>query len=351
MSQRFLINRFNEWRHAGEPLALVTVIATQGSTYSKAGRHLLIRSTGEHAGLVSGGCLEGDLAEHAHNVMQTGTSTLLTYDMRDDADEIWGMGVGCNGLIEVLVQKLAPEENWAPFDALAQAMTRPESCIASLVTQSTDQAIPVGRTCLRDCDGQLMAGDDLPAPDAVPQLSNTEHCSILHWQINPWPRLLLLGAGADAEPVCDMAMNLGWEVVVADHRAALLKTNDFSRADQSLLVEPEKLAQTLSLKDFSACVVMSHHLETDRCYLQQLADNFPLPTGTYAGVLGPAARREKLLANLRTPSTEFVQLLRGPVGLDIGADSPESIALSLLSEIQAVHAQRQGGSISRSPGV
>ncbi|MEC9375927.1 MAG: XdhC family protein [Pseudomonadota bacterium] len=347
MSQRFLINKFNEWRRRKEPLALVTVVATEGSTYSKAGRHILIRSTGEHVGLVSGGCLEGDLAEHAENSINTGDSQLITYDMRDDADQIWGMGVGCNGLIEVLVQKLSYEENWEPFKTLANAIASPKVSIASMVIESEDPKIPVGSLGILDSNNKFISGKELPAPTKhLPCISNINSKKILSWQIDPWPRLLLLGGGPDAEPVCNMAINLGWKVTVVDHRATLIQSNGFINADEKVLLEPNELSLKIKLEEFSACVVMSHHLETDLVYLQQLAKSFSATDFKYIGVLGPSERRLKLLDQLTDIPSNFTKFLRGPVGLDIGAKSPETIALSLLGEIQAVHAQRSGGPIT-----
>ncbi len=111
------------------------------------------------------------------------------------------------------------------------------------------------------------------------------------------------------------------------------------------VIEPAQLAAAIDLDAFSACLVMSHHLETDCAYTQQLAAHFPQRSGRYLGVLGPAARREKILSTIENPPAGFAEWLRGPVGLDIGADSPEGIALSVLSEIQACDAGRSGGAI------
>jgi xanthine/CO dehydrogenase XdhC/CoxF family maturation factor len=128
-----------------------------------------------------------------------------------------------------------------------------------------------------------------------------------------------------------MAAELGWFVTVADHRPAYLARAGFERAAHTALVEPERLATALPLRDFDAIVVMSHHLATDRKYLAQLAD---LDT-RYLGVLGPRARRDRLLAELPDAASRLRERLKGPVGLDIGADSPESIALSILAELKS----------------
>ncbi len=153
---------------------------------------------------------------------------------------------------------------------------------------------------------------------------------MLYACVQPIPKLLVLGGGLDAVPLVGMAAELGWFVTVADHRPAYVSRDGFQRAERTLLVEPGELGQALALHEFDAVIVMSHHLETDRKYLAELA-GCPL---RYLGVLGPRARRDRLLASLKETAPELDALLKGPVGLDIGADSPESIALSILAELQ-----------------
>jgi xanthine/CO dehydrogenase XdhC/CoxF family maturation factor len=169
---------------------------------------------------------------------------------------------------------------------------------------------------------------------------------VLYSPLQPIPRLLVLGGGLDAVPLVKFAAGLGWLVTVADHRPAYLEHGDFSAAAQCQLIRPAELAQTLDLSQFSAIVVMSHHLVTDRTYLGQLAT----APAAYLGVLGPSARRERLLADLGEAGSLLRTRLRGPVGIDIGADSPESIALSVLAEIHTVLKAASGASSSaRSP--
>lgn len=344
MSSRFLVEQFNEWRKAGIDLALATVIHTEGSTYSKAGRQILIRANGQHAGLVSGGCLEGDLAEHARKVIESGQAQSVTYDMRNEADDLWGIGLGCNGLMQILLQPLSKANQWQPFAGIADALSCRTASIALLVLTTESDALSTGDFFLsnngRDWSGARPAPADLPAADELPtalpatiQLPLDDgRCSALIWRLKPWTRLLVLGAGPDALPVVNIASALGWEITLADHRPDYFTARDFSGADAIAVVHPDKLSDELDLADYSAVIVMSHHFETDRVYLQQLAA-FDHP---YAGVLGPAARKTKLLNELKLGETRFGRRLSGPVGLDIGADNPETIALALLGEIQSV---------------
>lgn len=338
MSNRCVVEQFQQWRQTESALVLATVVHTAGSTYSKAGQQILIRSDGRHAGLVSGGCLESDLAEHAREVLQSGVPRLITYDMRNEADDLWGIGLGCNGLMKILLQRLTAEDNWQPFDRLATAMAGPDVEIAALVTASNSTTTPAGSLYVTR---NRLAGNSLPVP--APLFAGTEFpteqecdladgsCSVLLWKIRPWPRLLILGAGPDALPAVRIARSMGWEVTVADHRAHYFAANDFRDADAIAVVDADKMADRIELSDFSAVVVMSHHLETDRHYLRQLATQ----DHSYTGILGPAARKEKLLTELNLADSDFARRLSGPVGLDIGADGPETIALALIAEIQS----------------
>jgi xanthine dehydrogenase accessory factor len=352
MSNRALIDTFNTWRQEGQPFALATVTETAGSTYSKAGRHLLIKANGEHAGLLSGGCLEGDLADHARDVIHNGVACLISYDMRDDADDLWGIGLGCNGMMHILLQRLDAGSNWQPFHALAAAMAGQQRRTAALVIASDSSIAPLGASAIADRSGQLLQQHDwseeieFVVPDSLPAIipnaSLAGHTSVLYWAIEPWPRLLLLGAGPDAVPIVNTARLLGWEVTVADHRPHYIDSSGFENADIKKLIAPVTVAAELPLEQYDAIVVLSHHLETDRIYLQQLAAIPAQNAPDYLGILGPAARKQKLLDDLDGDTTILAGLLRGPVGLDLGASNPETIALSLISEIQLVLQQSSG---------
>ena len=339
MSNRALIARFEEWRQCGKPLALATVIHTEGSTYSKAGRQILITAEGEHAGLVSGGCLEGDLAEHACDVIATGTAKLIHYDMRDEADDLWGMGLGCNGLMQIFLQPLSAGNNWQPFSDIATAMAQLTTTPCALNTANNmPQPTPGSYFFAADNSwhGTTTAPTWLQAPHNMPTIiqhdSTDGDTQVLYWSIKPWTRLLLLGAGPDSVPVVALANALGWEITVADHRSRYLDAGKFAHADHTKLVSPAVLTEQIELESFDAVVVMSHPIETDQIYLGQLAN----VEHAYVGLLGPTTRKNKLLARLQLAESKFAQRLHGPVGLNIGSDSPETIALALISEIQAV---------------
>ena len=348
MGARHLLQSFDAWRAAGEPLVLATVYETAGSTYSKAGHRILLAANGDYRGLVSGGCLEGDLAERARGVVASGQAAAVTYDMRDSADDLWGLGVGCNGLLRVFLQPLLPANDYQPFNAIAERLIGTRAAGFATVIESNRPDVTIGATAVVDESSEhvfsahadaaaLLRGAGRAAmQSAAASLATEQGCRILRAPLHAIPKLLVLGGGLDAIPLVGMAAELGWFVTVADHRPGYLARGGFDRAERAVLVEPGKLTASLPLGDFDAIVVMSHHLATDRKYLAELA---AVPT-RYLGVLGPRARRDRLLEDLADTAPQLGERLKGPVGLDIGADSPESIALSVLAELQSTLSTR-----------
>lgn len=316
MSDKALLQRFEYWRREGRTLALATVVSTAGSTYTKPGHRILIADSGDYQGLVSGGCLEGDLAAHAQRVIASGDAQVITYDLRGEADEPFGLGIGCDGLLRILLQRLSPTDGFEPFATLAIVLRGDVTARCAIV--------------LAD-HGDLRTGTTLISMDGAfswPDLAATE---VLYTKLRPLPRLLVLGAGADAVPVVTLADTLGWRVTLVDHRPAYLERPAFASADSRVCAPVTEVGAHVPLGTFAAALVMSHHLATDRGYLGALATS-RIP---YIGLLGPPGRRERLLRELGDAAGALEGRLHGPAGLNIGADSPESIALSILAELHA----------------
>ncbi len=327
------------------PLVLVTVFDTQGSTYSKAGARMLIDQNGDFQGMLSGGCLEGDLAARAQIVIESGLPQMVTYDLSQD-DELWGLGIGCDGLMRMFLQPLMHKSGYQPFAALADILRGHSMAVATTVIESTSPAAPSGATVIRNDKGAQVFGmsDDCveALAAAVPAVAEQESSSVSQVQIGderllvlnalvePPPRLLVLGAGLDAEPVVRFASELGWRCTVADHRQAYIDNGDFGDADRALCMPANDLTATLDLSKFDFAIVMSHHLVSDRSYLQQLAAT----DIAYVGLLGPANRRKRLLAELHQAGTDLGDRLHGPAGLNIGGRGPAAIALSIIAEMQ-----------------
>ncbi len=341
-----LVRDFRQLQSLGGAIVLATVVETAGSTYSKSATQMLISPTAGLRGLLSGGCLEVDLVERAAAVLASGAAQLASYDMRGEDDLLFGIGSGCEGAMQVLLQRVGPQEQWQPFARIAECV---EARRAEAIALIVDGAA-AGRAWWH-------GGGDAPWPEPAavrtaraasiaasqPQPVTCELGGatgrVLAMPLPPAPRLLLCGAGADAVPLAALAVSLGLAVTVADHRPALADAARFPHCDVHC-VAPAALAGAIELAAIDAAIVMSHHLPADLEYLRALA---ACPHIGYVGLLGPAARRERLLAGLGDRAPALQSRLRAPVGLDIGARTPQAIALAAAAELHAWLAGRGGG--------
>ncbi len=348
-----------------ESLVLATIIATEGSTYRKPGAMMLISAAGSFEGMISGGCLEGDLLHHAAKVFASGRAEFVTYDMHAGKDLVWSLGLGCDGVIHLMLQRLDRKDDFGFF---RQLDTSQQARCASLLALTT-QEVP-GLACgafAMICHQTLQQGASWPSalnPIGVPLLQSglqaisepwpewrvnniTQTCEgspvdVIQLNIPARTRVLICGAGPDAVPVARALRELDWEAVIVDHRPAFVKAERFPAGCEVTRSRPEKLADTVDLCDLDAVVIMSHHLESDAAYLASL-HGLDIP---YVGVLGPRARRDRLCA-----MTEWNgRPVKGPIGLDIGAELPQAIALSVAAEIHADLNHRDGRSLTDKVG-
>lgn len=337
---------FHRYQAAQEPMVLATIVSTLGSTYRKAGAHMLIARDGQFAGLLSGGCLESDLAAHALEVLDTGQARIIEYDTRTSDDLIWGIGLGCEGAMQILLTRLGVDNAYEPF---AHVLRHRDAHLAGnffMVIESHEPQFALGQVYLgtehlpASMQNQLAHHVDEAA--RVAQTIVVDSTRLLVVPIDLPPRLLMLGAGPDALPLSGIAGLMGWHITIVDHRPAYAVASRFPCARQVTCQPAAALPTLLRSQHFDAAIVMSHHLPSDEAYLAALAES----TLGYVGLLGPAQRRTRLLSDIGAHAAKLAPRLYGPVGLDIGANTPETIALAIVSEIQAVLAGRKGGSFS-----
>ena len=338
-----LLPLYQRERAAGRAFVLAAVVHTRGSTYRKPGALMAIAGDGSYAGLLSGGCLEGDLQEHARRVIESGAPCTVTYDTGGADDLIWGLGVGCEGAMQILLLRVGPENGWQPFEHLAAALDAYTPTAVGLVSEAGGPfhagqvllAAPGGGPAENAVAGQL----GRLARSERPSWLESEGARIFAVPLALPPRLLLLGGGPDAVPLAELAQRLAWRVSVYDHRPAYARADAFPPGTHVVLARPEELAHELDLSRFEAAVVMSHHLPSDSSYLRALAAS----SIGYVGLLGPAMRRQRLLGELGAAAQSLHSRLHAPVGLDLGGRAPESIALSIVAEIHAHLHHRDGG--------
>lgn len=344
-STRQLLPLFAQCRQRGEPAVLATIVATRGSTYQKAGARMLIAPGGEHAGLLSGGCLEGDLADRARSVLSDGVPKLVRYDLSGEIDATWGLALGCEGAVDIWLTRLSPDEGWEPFASIVRSREAwiPSACGVVLTSQVEGlrpgtllgpAGQPAGLADIRPAVARWLA-DEL-ATTAAQTLPRTvelaDHgLAIFVAPVPPPPRLLLLGGGQDAVPLVEFCHALGWFVTVADHRPVYADPKRFPPSCEVVLARPDELAAKVVLDSYQAGVIMSHHLPTDGEGLRVLAST----AIGYVGLLGPTARRDRLVAELGEGAARLHGRLRAPVGLDLGGRGPQAIALAIAAELQA----------------
>lgn len=341
----------------GERMALATIVAVRGSTYRRPGARLLVRHDGESVGNISGGCLEGDVERIGREVIASGKPRLALFDLTADGDAVWGYGLGCNGAMELLIEPV--EHLAASADALRTAVEQERSCCLVTVIESGASGVEPGARLLvhedgraegtigRDLDEEVRAlaraALDEGTSRVEPLATKAGELRLFVEVIQPPPRQLVCGAGHDAIPLVESVARLGWRVVVVDPREKFLTRERFPAAAALLDPPPAELVAAVPVDERTYAVVMTHNYLRDMEYLRALLDS----DAPYIGVLGPRRRTDQLLRELAeqgvVPSDEVRARIHAPAGLDIGADTPDEIAASIVAEVLAVHRGRGGG--------
>jgi xanthine/CO dehydrogenase XdhC/CoxF family maturation factor len=323
-----------ELRERGIPVALATVVSVRGSSYRRPGARLLVPRDGSPVGLISGGCLEEEAARLAREALETDLPMLVTIDHSAEGDELWGLGLGCRGVIEML----AEPPGMAAQTLAALAAARAEGRATYLLTGLDGERRELTAT-EADALGERAA---LAVAHGRPVLLGE---SVLD-PILPPLHLVVCGAGPDAGPLVAAGLRQGWRVDVVDPRRSFLRSDRFPGA-RLHDAEPADAASATDAGEWTAVVVMSHDYLRDAAFV----GGFMGRGVTYLGILGPRDRTERLLAELASPpSAEDAAALHSPAGLDIGADGAEQVATAIVSEILAVVHGRRGGSLREREG-
>lgn len=337
-----ILDRVVRLGHEERASAIATVTRIEGSAYRRPGAKLLVEDGGAALGGVSGGCLEEDVRQVALQALRDGRSRLRHYATGDDESKVWGLGLGCDGKVDVLVQPVSPgaaRGAWARVRDLLDGDS-PFALSALLEEGGPGGALAVGES------GRL-AGSLDPALDAEIEVASASALrsrrsgrqivgsrTIFTEVLLPPPTLLVCGAGDDARPLVALAVAAGFRAWVADHRSGYLTPQRFPEARKLLPLRPEEPSIDLPCGSETYAVVMTHSLKRDAEWVRRLAGT-AVP---YIGVLGPRARTAKILEE---PGVEGRGRVYGPVGLDLGADGPEQVALSIVAEVLSVWTGRE----------
>jgi len=353
---RDIIKAFDEAQKLGKQTALATVVHVEGSSYRRPGARMLIEDNGQLTGAISGGCLEGDALRKALLVMTEKRSRLVTYDTMDDDDAKFGVGLGCNGIIQVLIEPIDISNPDNPIQYLKKVNEKRQTAALVTLFSLQDRKDPQYGTCLLlKEDGDLVQHlpvlKDVLLADSNEALIN-QNSSFKNYTsddhnitafieiIKPPVSIIIIGAGNDVVPVVSMADILGWETIVVDGRASYAKQERFVSACQVLVAKPENVLEQITIDEHTVFLLMTHNYNYDMAMLRQLLQK----NVQYIGMLGPKKKRERMLNELKDEGSIFTEqqlsVLHSPVGLDIGAETSEEIALSILSEIKAMFANK-----------
>lgn len=366
MSEREeLLRAIDAARAMGKRAALASVVRVTGSAYRREGTRMLIDEDGAMTCMISGGCLEPTIAEIARTVIETNKPVIRHFDLEEDV--VWGLGIGCGGSVDVYIE---PLETVSPVDVWLEDLREGKAvALTTVIETSAPGEILVGARMLVREDGSLRGTLGSSVLDEAVCLvveqkfrelmprSETRRFSLATGETAdvfvdvsvPPSELVIFGAGHDAIPLVALGLGQGYRVAVVDARPAFVTSERFPGA-KLVVAHPTEFKDRVLLGPRSYVVIMNHHLERDRACLRFALES----AAPYVGVLGPRSRFERLVEGLREEGFEVTRDHRArvynPVGLDVGADSPEEVALSILAEILAVRNHHAGGFLRQRPG-
>jgi xanthine dehydrogenase accessory factor len=340
-------------RAAGESAAVATVVRVKGSAYRREGTRMFVRGNGSYECALSGGCLEPTVAEAASRVIATGEPVLVSYDLADDS--VWGLGIGCSGTVDIRIERIADDvitNEWLAILERGEAaalVTPLAGASGRMIVRSTGDVVggfadPImEQAAIARAHARLETAYPTSGPDRIGS------AELFYEVTTPPPDLVIFGAGYDAAPVAQLAWRLGFAVTVVDVREAFLTPDRFAGATLTL-AHFSQFAERVTLAPGSFALIMNHHVERDEESLRFSLESY----AAYIGVLGPRARYDKLLADLAergyVPAPSKLARVRSPVGLSLGAETPEEVAASILGELLAIRRGFEGGFLSGSVG-
>ncbi|HLO83018.1 MAG TPA: XdhC family protein [Chitinophagaceae bacterium] len=358
---REIIKAYDNAVHAGRKAALAAVVHLEGSSYRRPGARMIVNDEGELTGAISGGCLEGDALRKALLVLSKQQSKLVTYDTSDEDDMTIGIQLGCAGVIQVLFEPIDPNQPDNPIQLLRKVVAvRQNAVLVTMFSLEKKHDAQAGTCLLMESNGNISGSIPYPGIEAlvmqdVQEAMQNKKSSFKQYFdqdvtvtafiefLQPAVSMIVVGAGNDAIPMMQMADIIGWDVRVVDGRNTHAKPERFASACQVLVSKPEKVLEQIPMDERTVFVMMTHNYNYDMAMLKALLPkNIP-----YIGMLGPRKKLERMLDEIKEGGTvitkDMLEKLYGPTGLEIGAETAEEIALSIISEIQAVMNAKSGG--------
>lgn len=304
---------------------LATIIETAGSSYRKTGAMMMINSLGQYHGMLSGGCLESDIMRQSRRCWENNLNRVVEYDMREEDDIAWQLGIGCGGMVKILLQPLTKDNYYLGLESVFNTLQENGFCYYSINTTSS-----------------------FPDNQVTLNVKEEPECRVSCFQgiqkqfIRPPVHLAIFGGGGDAIPLVNLAAELGWKVTLIDPRSSYARASVFTKASEIIGQPIESLKNADWLDHIDVAILMNHNVELDAQAIGLVQQS----SAKYIGVLGPIHRTDRVLEQANMTRSDLIKPLSNPAGLRLGGELPEAIALSILSEAHAYLEKGDGLSIS-----
>ncbi|MNK60998.1 putative xanthine dehydrogenase subunit A [compost metagenome] len=358
-----ILKAYSQAKSEGKKTALATVVKVEGSSYRQPGARMLVTEDGELTGAISGGCLEGDALRKALLSIHQKQNKLVTYNTNNEDDAEVGLQLGCNGIVHILFEYIDEEVSNNPIQFLQQLELERKEAVIVTVFSLKRNAFQMGTTLFFRKDSPILSHNNealslifdvkevlKTKTSVVKKLQEENDSEALIEYIKPSISLVIAGAGNDIQPLVKMASILGWKITIGEGRATHATAKRFPKANQVSVVKPEQFLENIVIDDQTYFALMTHNYKYDLVVLKEL-----LKTDFhYIGILGPKSKFNRMLDDFLiegiTVSEEQIKRIHTPIGLDIGAETSEEIALSIVSEIKAVASGRIGTSLKYKEG-
>lgn len=353
-----ILQAYSEAKTEGKKTALATVVKVEGSSYRQPGARMLVTEDGMLTGAISGGCLEGDALKKALLSINQKQNKLITYNTSNEDDSEIGLQLGCNGIVHILFEYINDEEPNNPICLLKELKAERKEAVVTTVFSLKKMAPQIGTILFYRENAEPLYSNPLAlqilkevektlhnTATIITKLKDDSENEVLMEYISPPVLLVIVGAGNDVQPLAKMASILGWEIIVAEGRATHATKKRFPEAKEILVVNPEQLAEKIAIDSQTYFTLMTHNYKYDLEVLKQLLKR----NCNYIGILGPKTKLNRMLDELShegiIPNEEQLKSIHGPVGLDIGSETSEEIALAIVAEIKAVMSGANGSSL------
>lgn len=358
-----ILKAYSEAKSEGKKTALATVVKVEGSSYRQPGARMLVTEDGSLTGAISGGCLEGDALRKALLSIHQKQNKLITYNTNNEDDAELGLQLGCNGVVHILFEYIDESVANNPIKLLQQLQEDRKPAIIGTLFSLQKQATQDGTILFYRENSEPLVQNDAALKlvseaknvlnsklTIIKKIDENNEAEALIEYIAPPVSLVIVGAGNDVHPLVKTAEIQGWEITIAEGRTTHATKKRFPEARQIIVGKPEQVFENINIDHQTYFVLITHNYKYDFEMLKMLLQT----DCNYIGILGPKTKLNRMLDDLFSEgikvTEEQLNRIYGPIGLDIGAETSEEIALSIVAEIKAMMSGKTGTSLKYKTG-